>query len=212
MLRVGLTGGIGSGKSTVANYFSKFFVPIIDADETTYQITTFGQMAFKKIVAHFGREVLSKKNCLNRSQLRRLIFKSRQEREWLEDLLHPRIISKMQEKLEEIHLPYCILVIPLLAEVSYLIDFLDRILVIDVPVSLQIQRTTMRDQLSGKQIELILESQSSREERLALADDVIVNDKTLSTLRKAVLQLHFQYLKLSKKNKNQKPAELTTHV
>ncbi|MFW0078886.1 MAG: dephospho-CoA kinase [Coxiella endosymbiont of Haemaphysalis qinghaiensis] len=199
MLRVGLTGGIGSGKSTVAGYFSKFWVPIIDADEITYKITTSGQAAFKKIVAHFGKKVLSGKNCLNRSRLRRLIFKSRQERQWLEHLLHPIIISIMQEMLEEINSPYCILVIPLLAEVRHSINFLDRILVVDIPVSLQIQRTKIRDQLSGEQIKLILESQSSREERLALANDVIVNDNTLSTLRRAVLQLHSQYLKLSEK-------------
>ena len=199
MLRVGLTGGIGSGKSTVADYFSKFLVPIIDADKITYKITTVGQVAFKKIIAHFGKEVLSGKNCLNRSRLRRLIFTSRQERQWLEALLHPIIISIMQEMLEEINLPYCILVIPLLAEVSHSINFLDRILVVDIPVSLQIQRTKIRDQLSDEQIKLILASQSSREERLALANDVIVNDNTLSTLQRAVLQLHSQYLKLSEK-------------
>ena len=199
MLRVGLTGGIGSGKSTVANYFFELGVPIIDADEIARKITTSRQVSFKKIAAHFGKEVLNGKNCLNRSRLRRLIFKSQKERQWLENLLHPLIISKIQKKLEEINSPYCILVIPLLAEISHLINFLDQILVVDISVSLQIQRTKIRDRLSDEQIKLILESQSSREERLALADDVIVNDKTLSTLWGAVLQLHSQYLKLAEK-------------
>ncbi|WP_304985943.1 dephospho-CoA kinase [Coxiella-like endosymbiont] len=198
MLRIGLTGGIGSGKSTVANYFSELGIPIIDADEIAREITISSQVAFKKIVAHFGKKVLSRENSLNRSRLRRLIFKYPQERQRLENLLHPLIISKMRENLEEINSLYCILVIPLLAGTRHSINFLDRILVVDVPVFLQIQRIKIRDHLSDKQIKLILESQSSREERLAIANDVIVNDKTLSALRKTVLQLHAQYLKLAK--------------
>ncbi len=198
MLRIGLTGGIGSGKSTVANYFAELGVPIIDADEIAREITILSQIAFKKIVAHFGKQVLSGENSLNRSRLQRLIFKYPQERQWLENLLHPLIILKMKEKLEEINSPYCILVIPLLERTKHSINFIDRILVVDVPVFLQIQRTKIRDHLSDKQIKLILESQSSREERLAIANDVIVNDKTLPELGEAVFQLHAQYLKLAK--------------
>ena len=200
MLRVGLTGGIGSGKSTVTNYFTELGVTVIDVDKITREVTiSSSQVAFKKIVAHFGKEILNGKNSLNRSQLRRLIFRCPQERQWLENLLHPLIISKMQEKLGKTNSPYCILAIPLLAEVRRSINFLDHTLVIDIPMSLQIQRTKIRDQLSDEQIKLIIKSQSSREERLAIADYVIVNDKTFSTLREIVLQLHSTYLKLSKK-------------
>lgn len=199
MLRVGLTGGIGSGKSTVANYFFGLGVPIVDVDEITREITTLDQIAFKRIVAYFGKGILNGENSLNRSQLKRLIFRYPKKRQWLENLLHPLIISKMQEKLEETKSPYCIVVVPLLVEVHYSINFLDRALVVDIPISLQIQRTKMRDRLSDKQIELILKSQSSREERLAMANDVILNDKKLSTLKEAVFRLHSTYLKLAEK-------------
>ncbi|PMB55048.1 dephospho-CoA kinase [Coxiella endosymbiont of Rhipicephalus microplus] len=198
MLRIGLTGGIGSGKSTITNYFAKLGIPIIDADKITHEIMISSQVVLKKIVAHFGKKVLNRENSLNRSQLRRLIFKYPQERRWLENLLHPLIISIMKNKLEKINSPYCILVIPLLAKARHLINFLDRILVVDIPKFLQIQRTKIRDHLSDKQIKLIFESQTSREDQLAIANDVIVNDKTLSALYEAVLQLHTQYLKFSK--------------
>ncbi|WP_264435216.1 dephospho-CoA kinase [Coxiella endosymbiont of Dermacentor marginatus] len=199
MLRVGLTGGIGSGKSTAANYFSELGVPIVDVDVITREITTLGQVGFKRIVAYFGKGILNGKNSLNRSQLKRLIFRYPKKRQWLENLLHPLIISKMQEKIEETNSPYCILVVPLLVEFHYSINFLDRTLVVDIPVSLQIQRTKIRDQLSDEQIKLILKSQSSREERLAIADDVIVNDQTLATLKEIVFQLHSTYLQLAEK-------------
>lgn len=199
MLRIGLTGGIGSGKSTVSNCFSKLGITVIDVDKITHEVITSDQLTCKKIVVHFGKEILSGKNFLNRSQLRKLIFRYPQKRKWLENLLHPLIISKIQTQLGKINSPYCILAIPLLAEVRHSINFLDHTLVVDIPVSLQIQRTKIRDQLSDEQITLILKSQSSREKRLAIADDVIFNDKTFSILRKAVLQLHSTYLKLVKK-------------
>lgn len=199
MLRIALTGGIGSGKSTVANYFSALGAPIIDADEIAHEITKPDQEAFKKIVAHFGEIVVTNDHSLNRSKLQELIFKNPDERQWLEDLLHPIIIIKMQEKLKEIKAPYCIIVIPLLTETSRSIEFLDRVLVVDAPETLQIQRAKARDQLSDQQIKLILKSQSSREQRLAIADDVIVNDKTLPVLRETVFQLHSKYLKLAEK-------------
>ncbi|QHG92418.1 dephospho-CoA kinase [Coxiella endosymbiont of Amblyomma sculptum] len=199
MLRVGLTGGIGSGKSTIANYFSKLGVPIADADTIARDITS-NQMLLKKIEMHFGKKVLNERNFLNRSRLHRLVFRYPQERRWLEDLLHPAILSIMREKLKEINFPYCILVIPLLREILHSINFVDRILVVDVSTSLQIQRVKTRDHISEKQVKSILKSQSSGVERLRIANDVIINNKTTSTLRNLVFQLHSAYLKLAEQN------------
>lgn len=196
MLRIGLTGGIASGKSTVANYFFKLGISIIDSDKIAQEITTSNQEALKKIVEHFGNDILVGKT-LNRSRLRKLIFNYPEEREWIEKLLHPLIIAKILNNIKEINSPYCILVIPLLVEAKHPINFLDRVLVVDTPTFLQIQRLKIRDGLSDKQIKLILQSQSSRENRLAIANDVIVNDTTLQELRKAVIQLHTKYLNIA---------------
>ena len=200
MLHIGLTGGIGSGKSTAAFYFSELGAPVIDADQIAHKITKPYQEDFKKIIIHFGNQVLTCEGFLNRVQLNKLIFENPIERQWLENLLHPLIIFEMKEALKKINAPYCILVIPLLAESSRIIDFLDGILVIDVPKVFQIQRTKARDQLSNRQIQLILQSQSSSEKRLTMADDIIVNDKTTLVLRKAVFQLHCKYLRLAEQS------------
>ena len=199
MLHIGLTGGIGSGKSTAALYFSELGIPVIDADQIAYEITKPYQKDFKKIIIHFGNQVLTSKGFLNRVQLKKLIFENPIERQWLENLLHPLIIFEMKEELKRINAPYCILVIPLLAEFYQIIDFLDVILVIDASKMLQIQRTKARDQLPNRKVQLILQSQSSSEKRLAIANDIIVNDKTTFILRKAILQLHCKYLRLAKK-------------
>lgn len=197
MLRIGLTGGLGSGKSTVANYFTELKVPVIDADKIGYVLTQPAQEAFKKIVEHFGKEILINKVLLNRSKLRSLVFQSSKERLWLENLLHPLITAKMQESLKNLKIPYSILVIPLLTEFWQSINFLDHILVIDAPESIRIQRVRVRDKLSQQQIKLIIHSQSRREERLSIADDVLVNDQDLTALRKAVFRLNSKYLKLA---------------
>ncbi|MBW5802345.1 dephospho-CoA kinase [Coxiella endosymbiont of Ornithodoros amblus] len=197
MLRIGLTGGIGSGKSTVASYFAELGAPVIDADQIVHEITKPDQEAFKQIVNYFGNVVLTKGKFLNRTKLRELIFENPNDRQWLEHLLHPIIIEKMKIQLKKIKVPYCILAIPLLAEASQSVDFIDRILVVDAPKTLQIQRTKSRDQLSDQQIQLILKSQNRREKRLAIADDVIVNDQTIPVLHKAVFQLHCKYLQIA---------------
>lgn len=204
MLRIGLTGGLGSGKSTVADYFAKLKVPVIDADKIAHELTQPDQEAFKKIVEHFGKEILIDQVLLNRSKLRSLVFQSSKERLWLENLLHPPIIAKMQESLNYLKIPYCILVVPLLTESLQSINFLDRILVIDAPVSIQIKRVRIRDKLSQKQIELIMHSQSRREERLAMADDILVNNQDIIVLREAVFKLNYKYSKLAEEQHTQK--------
>ena len=203
MLRIGLTGGFGSGKSTVANYFAELKVPVIDADKIAHELTQPDQEAFKKIVKHFGKEILINQ-VLNRSKLRSLAFQNSKERLWLEKLLHPPIIEKMQESIKYLKIPYCILVIPLLIESWKSINFLDRILVIDASTSIQIQRVRIRDKLSQKQIELIMHSQSKREERLTIADDILLNNQDVTTLREAVFKLNSKYSKLSEEQNTQR--------
>ena len=200
MLRVALTGGIGSGKSTITSYFENLWeIPIINSDRIAYEITKPGKKVVKKIISYFGKEVLlSDTNSLDRTRLRELIFKNSKDRQWIENLLHPIIITEMKNRLKHIKAPYCILEIPLLAETWKSIDFIDRILVVDSPEILQIKRIKFRDLLSYQQIQSILHSQSSRKKRLAIADDVIVNNRPIALLRKIILTLHYRYLKLTK--------------
>lgn len=195
-LRIGLTGGIGSGKSTVANFFQKLGVPVIDADQIAHEITEPNQPALKKIVMHFGEDILDNNEALRRAALRKIIFENPHEKVWLEKLLHPLIRKKMKEAIDRCHYPYCILVIPLLAE-SKGITFIDRVLVVDAPMDLQIQRAKQRDDVSDKAIKAIIDSQCDHHERLAIADDIINNDADLTTLQNKVQQLHQKYLNLA---------------
>src|SRR3990167_8125346 len=130
MLRIGLTGGVGSGKSTVAKLFAELHIPIIDADQIAHEITEKDTPIFKKLVRHFGPSILDKAGLLNRKKLRDIIFEKREERRWLENLLHPDIIQRMQARSQKTKAPYVILVIPLLAETKS-VDLVDRVLVVD---------------------------------------------------------------------------------
>ena len=196
MLTIGLTGGIGSGKSTVANLFEALGAPVVDADKISREITQPNGIAFDAIVNHFGKKIITADGTLNRNKLREIVFNNLKEKKWLEQTLHPIILEIMKKCIEKIDAPYCLLVIPLLLE-SKNIDFVDRVLVVDAPESLQIQRTQQRSQLDEKTIRAIMQSQSRRQERLAMADDVIVNDASIEALSDKVNQLHAQYLMLS---------------
>jgi dephospho-CoA kinase len=196
MIKIGLTGGIGTGKSTLASLFADLGVPIIDADVLAHELTVPGSTALQAIVDHFGAAILKSDGTLDRSQLARLVFNNQSERLWLEQLLHPRIQKEMLRQLMKLNTPYCIVVIPLLAETKN-IHFLDRVLVIDAPESLQIERVQARNQLSTTQIKAILQSQCSREERAAIADDVIINEGSLDKLKQAVRLLHEKYVRLA---------------
>jgi len=195
VLRIGLTGGIGSGKSTAADFFAELGIPVIDADTIAHQLTISTHPIFTKIVHHFGNTVLDSNGQLKRAKLRELIFSDTTAREWLENLLHPVILQEMAQRLQTVTTSYCILVIPLLAE-KKLAPFVDRVLVIDAPENLQIQRTQQRDKLTLAQINSVLQTQTSRAERLALADDIIYNDGDLAKLKQQVTQLHKRYLSL----------------
>ncbi|KFX68510.1 dephospho-CoA kinase [Pseudomonas taeanensis MS-3] len=192
---LGLTGGIGSGKSAVAQYFVEQGVHLVDADHAARWVVEPGQPALAKIVEHFGGEVLQANGQLDRAALRARVFAEADERRWLEALLHPLIGQEIMQYLARAESPYAILVSPLLIE-SGQHKLTQRVLVVDAPEQLQIQRTMQRDQTSAEQVQAILKAQASREERLRHADDVLVNDRDLPWLQAEVERLHHFYLTL----------------
>ncbi|NBF11128.1 dephospho-CoA kinase [Pseudomonas sp. Fl4BN1] len=192
---LGLTGGIGSGKSAAAQHFIDLGVHVIDADHAARWVVEPGRPALEQIARHFGDGVLQADGQLDRPALRKLIFEVPEQRRWLEALLHPLIAEEIVNHLARAESPYAILVSPLLIE-SGQSRMTQRILVIDVPQQLQIERTLQRDQISQQQVQAILQAQASREERLRHADDVLVNDRDHAWLRSEVERLHHFYLTL----------------
>jgi dephospho-CoA kinase len=196
MLVIGLTGGIGSGKTTVANIFAQYDIPIIDADKIAHALTQPHTDPFKQIVDHFGPEILHN-NHLDRKKLRAIIFSNAKEKQWLERLLHPIIQNAIEAEIKKITSAYCIAVIPLLIEAETY-SFIDRILVVDSNKKLQIQRVSLRDHMPAEMIESILNSQVPREHRLTKAHDVIINNGKIEDLYPQVEKLHQKYLGLTK--------------
>jgi dephospho-CoA kinase len=196
MLVIGLTGGIGSGKSTVANLFAKKGIAIIDTDELARELTQPGHETLNKIAMHFGKNILLPDGSLNRKLLRSIIFSDTNQRLWLEQLLHPLIRTEMQLQIEAATSPYCIAIIPLLFETKPN-PIIDRILVIDTTEEEQIQRTQQRDQISLEAVQAILHSQVSREHRLVNAADIIHNNGSITDLNQQVDNLHSFYLSIS---------------
>ena len=192
---LGLTGGIGSGKSAVAEQFGRLGVHWVDADHAARWVVEPGKPALQRIVEHFGDAVLTPAGELNRAALRAQVFGNADERKWLEQLLHPLIRQEIAEHLARTQSPYSILVSPLLIEAGQYRQT-NRVLVVDVPESLQVQRAMRRDQSSEAQIRAILNAQASREDRLRHADDVLVNDRDLAWLEAEVQRLHDFYLTL----------------
>ena len=195
-LVVGLTGGIGSGKTTVASLFSRSGVPVIDADALARELVAPGQPAFDEIVSEFGRDLVSDSGTLDRSRLRALVFRNTTKRKRLEAILHPRIRCEMERRLRATKASYCLLVIPLLFETGQ-DELIDRVLVVDATREQQIRRTQDRDGVTRKSVEGILRAQLGRRERLKHADDVIRNDSDLAHLRQQVQALHRRYLQRS---------------
>lgn len=194
---VGLTGGIASGKTTVANLFQGHFgIEIVDADVIAREVVEPGSEGLSKIVEHFGSDILSTDGSLDRSQLRSRIFENENEKLWLNDLLHPMIRQKMKQNLALVQSPYALLVVPLLVE-NNLQSMADTVLVVDVERDTQISRTMNRDGVAKAQVESILSSQASRDERLAHADHVVDNNQADSDLLSQVTQLHQQFMSLS---------------
>lgn len=193
MLVVGLTGGIGSGKTTVAKLFAEKGITIIDTDQLARQVTLPDTAALSKIIEHFGYEILLSDNTLNRALLRNKVFNNEKERMWLEQLLHPLIRKETQKAIEKCSSPYCIVVIPLLLE-TLPNPLINRILVIDAAPELQLNRAKNRDQSSADDIQAIINAQINREKRLQGAHDIIYNDGLIEDLIPQVEQLHRLYL------------------
>jgi len=196
MFVLGITGGIGSGKTAVTDEFEKLGINIIDADIAARAVVAPGSIGLKAIHQHFGDDILQSDGTLDRAKLRKIIFEDNHEKKWLEALTHPLIREEIISGLKNSTSPYTILVSPLLIE-SGQHQLVDRILVVDVPVELQIERASKRDNNSIEQIKAIIASQVDREKRLSYADDIITNDQTIEHLQQQVTQLHQQYLGLS---------------
>lgn len=192
---LGLTGGIGSGKSAAAQRFVELGVHLVDADQAARWVVEPGRPALASIVERFGPGVLQADGQLDRVALRQLIFADPEQRRWLEALLHPLIGQEIFSYLAKAESPYAVFVSPLMIE-SGQFKRTQRLLVIDAPQALQVERTLLRDQTNPEQVQAILKAQTSREERLRHAHDVVVNDRDLSWLHSEVDRLHHFYLTL----------------
>jgi dephospho-CoA kinase len=202
MFVVGLTGGIGSGKSTVAEMFTTLGVELVDADIAAREVVAPGTPALAEIAKHFGSEILMADGGLDRGALRQVIFHHEQEKHWLEELLHPLIRMWLTKKISSSRTAYCLLVSPLLLETGQA-ELVDRILVVDVSVDIQIARTLARDGGEERTVRAIIASQIDRSQRLERADDIIGNDQPLKFLRQRVEKLHRGYLAMARAKKNQ---------
>ena len=200
-LIVGLTGGIGCGKSTVANLFAKFGVGIIDTDIIARRLTEAGGEAIAEIRADFGDDYISADGALNRAKMRRLIFSDIAAKQRLELTLHPLILEQAKVQLQPLQTrPYIILVVPLLAESPAFRQLVQRILVVDCNADTQVARVTARSQMDAAEVRGIIAQQTPRAERLQLADDIIHNDVGLDSLAEQVAVLHEQYSAMQNNN------------
>ena len=195
-LRIGLTGGIASGKSTVAQRFVELGVPVIDADEAARAVVAPGKPGLAEVLTRFGTDVVAENGELDRRALRDLIFKDPGSRRDLEAILHPLIRADMEQSAELAVGPYVVMAIPLLVEGDSR-ERVDRVLVVDVDDAVQLKRLMARDGCTLEQARAILGSQASRSTRLAAADDVLLNTGTVTDLRQAVDRLHDRYLRLA---------------
>jgi dephospho-CoA kinase len=196
-LRIGLTGGIASGKSTVTQRFAELGVPVIDADVASRSVVEPGKPGLAQVVQRFGVGVLDERGRLDRRALRNLIFNDSSLRQALDAILHPLIRAEMERAAAAAKGPYVVMAIPLLVEGGSAEKRVDRVLVVDAEETLQMQRLQARDGSSAEQARAILASQAGRAARLAAADDVLSNTGTVAELRQAVDRLHEKYLQLA---------------
>ena len=196
MLRVGLTGGIGSGKSTVCNLFAELGTPIVDADVIARQLVVPGQPALTQLADAFGETIIEQDGSLNRTLLRQLAFTDPLNKQKLDAIMHPMIYAEIEAQIAHLQTVYCIMAIPLLLETKKK-HAVDRVLVVDCPLSLQLQRVMARDNVSTEQAEAIIALQTDRGTRLAAANDVIDNSASQADLAEQVKRLHNSYLLLA---------------
>lgn len=196
MMKVGITGGIASGKSTICQLFSDNDIDIIDADFIALQLVQPGQDCLNRVVQTFGSQVLLENGELNRPEMRQLIFSDSIAKQQLENILHPEIRRQLQTQSKYASSPYCILSIPLLIEADML-SLVDRVLVVDVDKKKQVERVCQRDNISLSQAQAIIDSQVSSSQRQAIADDIIINNTSKEKLTKEVAKLHKRYLEIA---------------
>lgn len=196
---IGLTGGIGSGKTMVADLFAELGASVVDTDEVARNLTVSGGAAIEPIRKEFGEKFIQPDGAMNRSLMRELVFSRQKERLKLEAILHPLIRKVSLESAEAATGTYVIFVIPLLVELPIWNGLGTRILTVDCPEELQIERVMKRNNMSREQVEAIMATQATRQQRLAVADDVIVNDRSIEEVRQEVVILHAKYTKMAKK-------------
>lgn len=194
-LIVGVTGGIGSGKTAVTDFFAAKGIAVVDADIAARVVVESGKPALTTIAERHGEDILLQNGSLNRRKLRDIIFQNDAERIWLENLLHPLIREEIIQELEQATSDYAVFVSPLMIETSQQ-ELVNRILVVDVSVNTQIARCTLRDNMNREQAETIIQKQSSREDKLKIADDVVDNEGSLQALHEQLELLHQKYLTL----------------
>ena len=197
MLKIGLTGGIGSGKTSVSDFFAGLGVPVIDTDVIARQLTARDGSALPALRAIWGESVMRTDGELDRDALRRRIFADPEERRQLESILHPLIRRQVVAALAELDAPYAVVVIPLLVETGNYRELLDRILVVDCPESLQLERVRARSGLSVEEVSAIISAQADRTSRIAAADDVISNDADKRSLRDQVAAIDAKYREIA---------------
>ncbi|MBS1141429.1 MAG: Dephospho-CoA kinase [Proteobacteria bacterium] len=194
---VGLTGGIGSGKSTVADLFVEQGAVLVDTDAIAHELTSAGGAAMPALVAEFGTTVATAEGAMDRAAMRRLVFADPAARVRLEDILHPLIRQLSAERCRAAKSPYVILAVPLLVESGTYRERCDRILVVDCPENLQVERVMARNGMSVDEVKVIMAAQATRQQRLAVANDIVVNDADPAGLYSQVSDLHLKYLMLS---------------
>lgn len=195
-LIVGLTGGIGSGKTAASDYLASLGITIVDADVVAREVVEPGQPALAQIEAHFGREVILPSGHLDRATLRDIVFANPEQRKILEQITHPAIGAAIIAQLQAATSPYSVLASPLLLETSQH-QMVKRVLLIDVPEEIQIARTTARDGVPEKQVKSIMAAQLPRQDKLARAHDIISNTGSLAALHQNLHQQHLNYLRIA---------------
>ena len=195
MLIIGLTGGIGSGKSVASDKFKSLGITIVDADVASRTVVEPGKPALKEIEDHFGSGIITAEGKLDRNNLREIIATDPEERKWLESVLHPKIGEQITKEISESTSVYTLFVAPLLLETNSQ-EMCSRVVVVDVPKDVQIQRTAKRDKVSSNQVEQMVAAQMKREKRLEKADDVLLNSGTIEDLEKQVEELHKKYIQM----------------